>query len=154
MGRASKGHYRRPAQGAYNRQQARRRPSEQSPAVTPLIPHTPPSPSVPARRRFLAGLALAAAGPARAEFKIEVTGVGATRIPVAVAPFRDEDRSRAPTSAIVRADLERSGLFKPLDARSGLDETLAFNAADWRAQGADALLAGSMQRLEIGRAHV
>ena len=119
--------------------------------MTPLIPHTPPSPSVPARRRFLAGLALAAAGPARAEFKIEVTGVGATRIPVAVAPFRDEDRSRAPTSAIVRADLERSGLFKPLDARSGLDETLAFNAADWRAQGADALLAGSMQRLADGR---
>jgi TolB protein len=54
-------------------------------------------------------------------------------------------------SQIVRADLERSGLFRVLPGAAGLDERSSVNLAEWRAQGADALVAGSVQRLADGR---
>lgn len=104
------------------------------------------------RRRFNAALAatLASAG-ARAEFRVEISGIGATQLPIAVARFRDEDRSPQPISAIVRADLERSGAFKIVDASGNLDELSAPVFGDWRTRGADALVAGSVSRLADGR---
>ncbi len=96
----------------------------------------------------MAGAVLA---PAQAQFRVEVTGVGETQIPVVVAGFRDEDKARTQIAAIVRADLQRSGLFRVSENGSALDERSIVNPADWRGRGADALVAGSVARLADGR---
>jgi len=103
------------------------------------------------RRRFLVALGAGAALPAAAQFRIEVSGVGATQIPVTVAGFRDEGRAPVPVSAIVRADLQRSGVFRASDASVALDERSRVDAAEWRGRGADAVVAGSVSRLADGR---
>lgn len=92
-----------------------------------------------------------------AQFRVEISGVGATQIPVAIARFRDDDKA-APSigvvSAIVRADLERSGLFRLLDAPGVLEESAQPSMAEWRGRGADALAGGSVSRLADGRLDV
>jgi len=103
------------------------------------------------RRRFITALASAAALPAAAQFRIEVSGVGATQIPLVVATFRDEDKARTPIAAIVRADLQRSGLFRPAETPLALDERSTIVTTEWRERGADALVAGSLTRLADGR---
>ena len=103
------------------------------------------------RRTFIAAAAATPGLPAQAQFRIEVTGVGATQIPIAVANFRDEEKSRAALAGIVRADLARSGLFRVSEPSAALDERSTVNPAEWRGQGADALVAGSVVRLADGR---
>ncbi len=103
------------------------------------------------RRRSLAALAALGAGPALAQLRIDIAGVGGSRVPVAIVDFRDESRSPQPIAAIVRADLERSGQFRSVDAPAGLNESSLPVWADWRARQADALAAGSVSRLADGR---
>lgn len=107
------------------------------------------------RRRFNAALAAGFALPlstaALAQFRVEISGIGATQLPVAITRFRDEDRSGQPISLIVRADLERSGQFRIVDSSGALDERSAPEFADWRGRAADALVAGSVTRLPDGR---
>ncbi len=91
-------------------------------------------------------------GTAQAQFRVEISGVGATQLPIAVPRFRDEDKAPQPISAIIRADLERSGFFRPIDANGvALDETSRPAMSDWRGRSVDALAAGSVQRLADGR---
>ena len=110
------------------------------------------------RRHFNAALAATAAGsllalpPAvRGQFRVEISGIGATQVPLAVTRFRDEDRSGQAISAIVRADLERSGAFRIVDSSGALDERSQPQYPDWRARGADALVSGSASKLADGR---
>jgi TolB protein len=110
------------------------------------LPHAPWP-----RRRFVGALAASAALPAVAQFRVEITGIGGTQIPVAVAAFRDETRAPVPVAEVVRADLQRSGLFRIVDAPAGLDESSRINIAEWRGRGADALAVGSVMRLADGR---
>jgi TolB protein len=96
--------------------------------------------------------ALMAGLPVQAQFRVEVTGVGMTRIPVVLVPLRGQTAVSQKISDIVQADLERSGQFKGLDAvGSQLDELSTPDANVWRQRGADALVAGSMTRLADGR---
>ncbi|MDO9238254.1 MAG: Tol-Pal system beta propeller repeat protein TolB [Aquabacterium sp.] len=89
---------------------------------------------------------------ALAQFRVEISGVGATQIPIAIGKFRDEARAPQPLSAIIKADLERSGLFRSLDASADrLDESGRPPLTEWRTKGADALLAGSVTALADGR---
>jgi len=95
---------------------------------------------------------LGVVGVARAQFRVEISGVGATQLPIAVTRFRDEDKAPQPVASIIRADLERSGLFKPSEAEgTALDETSRPVMTDWRGRNVDALAAGSVQRLADGR---
>ena len=105
------------------------------------------------RNAGLAGAVLAGAAPAWAQFRVEISGVGATQLPIAIVKFRDEDRATPSLSisGIVRADLERSGVFKSVDAPGALDETSQPAMSDWRGRSADALVAGSITRLADGR---
>ncbi|MEO8835835.1 MAG: Tol-Pal system beta propeller repeat protein TolB [Caldimonas sp.] len=103
------------------------------------------------RRLVVAGLLAAATWPATAQFRVEISGVGATQLPIAVVRFRDEDKINQPISAIIRADLERSGAFRIVEASAALDETSQPAMADWRSRAADALVVGSVSRLADGR---
>ena len=98
----------------------------------------------------LAGVGLMSL-PARAQFRVEVSGVGATQLPIAVAAFRGDETVPQKIGAIVLADLVRSGMFRSVDSVRGLDEA---SRPDWsrvRSSGADTLLAGSINRLADGR---
>jgi TolB protein len=106
------------------------------------------------RTLMVAGLS-AGALPAMAQFRVEISGVGATQLPIAIPKFRDEDRAGQQVSAIVRADLERSGYFRIVESGgAALDETSVPAMGDWRSRSADALAAGSVQRLADGRIDV
>jgi TolB protein len=87
-----------------------------------------------------------------AQFRVEVSGVGLTQIPVAFVAFKGEDTALQKISAIVQADLERSGQFRGVDTGgANLDETSRPDFSSWRQKNADALLAGSISRLADGR---
>ncbi|MDP3615151.1 MAG: Tol-Pal system protein TolB, partial [Rubrivivax sp.] len=93
----------------------------------------------------------AVAWPAWAQLRVEISGVGATQIPVALAPFREQSQTGVALSAIIKADLERSGAFRIIDGEAGLDERSTVDLPAWRGRGVDALVAGSAQRLADGR---
>ena len=81
---------------------------------------------------------MSAAVPAWAQFRIEITGVGATQVPVTVVDFRDEGSAGIGLAAIVRADLQRSGLFRLVEPGAmpvPLDERSLPQLADWRSRG-------------------
>lgn len=89
---------------------------------------------------------------ANAQFRVEVSGVGLTQLPIAVAPFKGDDVAPQHIGAIVQADLERSGQFRLIDASgSGLDENSRPDFSAWRQKGSDSLASGSISRLADGR---
>ena len=103
------------------------------------------------RRIFLA-FALLTAAVAQAQLSIEITGAGASRIPVAITNFAGDAAAAQVVASTVRSDLERSGLFKLVDpAGATLDENAQVNFGDWKNRGADALAAGSLARGADGR---
>ena len=90
--------------------------------------------------------------PALAQFRVEVTGVGMTQLPVVMVPFKGEAVAPQKLASIVQADLERSGQFKGLAAGSVvMDESSRPDWSPWRQLSAEALLAGSVTRLADGR---
>ncbi len=102
---------------------------------------------------------------AAAQLSIEITGAGARRMPIAIAPFAGEGAlmqggaagNAVGISAIVRADLERSGLFRALEVPAlnpPLTEASGVNYAEWRARLADALVLGSVAARPDGRFEV
>ena len=109
-------------------------------------------------RRFLAALALlVSAFSASAQLSIEITGAGAKRLPIAIAPFAGEGALPASLSAIVRADLERSGLFRGIEVpplATPLTEASSVDYAEWRSRLADALVLGSVAARPDGRFEV
>lgn len=87
-----------------------------------------------------------------AQFRVEVSGVGLTQLPVAVAAFRGDDLSPQKIGAIVQADLERSGQFRLADiAGVNLDESVRPDLSAWRQKGVDSVLGGSVMRMADGR---
>jgi len=109
-------------------------------------------------RGFIAALLLwLAAFSASAQLSIEVTGAGGNRIPVAIVPFAGEGGLAPSISAIVRADLERSGLFRSIEAPPIVPaptDATAVNYPEWRARLADALVLGSVAARPDGRFEV
>jgi TolB protein len=96
-------------------------------------------------------VAISTIGTAHAQLRVEISGVGANQIPIAVAAFADEAMTPQQVSAIIKADLLRSGYFKIIDTGSVMSETSAINYDEWKSLGADALVVGSVQRLADGR---
>ena len=82
---------------------------------------------------------------ANAQLSIEITGAGANRLPIAIADFAGERIVSQALTSVVRADLERSGLFRLIDAGgTALAETTPVNFSDWKNRGADAVATGSI----------
>ena len=104
--------------------------------------------------RRLASIALltVAAGAAQAQLRFEISGTGASQIPIAIANFVVNGSAPQDVPQVVRDDLARSGLFKIVDAgTAALPETTAVNYGEWKGRGADALVVGSVTRLADGR---
>ncbi len=84
---------------------------------------------------------------ARAQLTIDIVGVGAQQIPVAVAGFAGNDALSQQVSAVIEADLARSGLIKTISAaglpRSG--DPAAIQFAELKTRGADATVIGAVQ---------
>ncbi len=107
-----------------------------------------------ARHATLAGLLVAslAAAPARAEFRVEITGAGVTQYPITSSPFRGEAEAPQKPASIIQADLLRTGLFRAIPVDAGqLDENSKPVVSTFRAAGSDYLVAGSVQRQGDGR---
>ena len=101
----------------------------------------------------LFGLAaiLVTAVPASAQLQGTQTQGTIAPIPVAIPLFLGDDPQMAgEISDVVQADLERSGLFQPLDRASFLEQIRDVNAAprfpDWRTIRADALVVGRISK--------
>jgi TolB protein len=118
--------------------------------LTDIFPTS--SSSFTARRALIGALAASPVVPALAQFRVEVSGVGMTQLPIALVPFKGQDASPQKISAIVQADLERSGQFRGVDASGqALDESSRPDLTLWRQRAADSLVVGSVTRLGDGR---
>ena len=100
---------------------------------------------------LLAAFLLLGSPNAQAQLKVEISGVGATQIPVAVLGFATEEIAPHSVSGIIKADLTRSGLFKIVETNVVLSDTASVNYGEWRSKGVDALVIGSVQKLADGR---
>ncbi len=100
-----------------------------------------------------AGVLLASIATASlAQLSIEITGAGAQRLPIAIADFSGERIVSQALTSVVRSDLERSGLFNIIDTTGALlNESSVPAYAEWKARGADALVAGSIAAAADGR---
>ena len=96
-------------------------------------------------------VSLLAANLAHAQLRVEISGVGSTQLPIAVATFADEGIAPQQVSAIIRDDLARSGYFKLIDVGAVISETSSVNFSDWKSRGAEVLVVGSVQKLSDGR---
>jgi TolB protein len=88
--------------------------------------------------------------------EIDITQGTLKPIPIAVPEFFGEDPQFAlEVSDVVAADLERSGLFQPLDRAAFIDRPRDLNAPprfqDWRVLNAQALVVGRAARAPDGR---
>jgi len=108
-------------------------------------------------RFLLAVIFFLLAAPAGAQLSIEITGAGAQRTPIAIVPFANEASAGTSLTAIVRADLERSGLFRGLEVpplSPAPNENSPMNYGEWRSRLADAVVVGSVGMAADGRYEV
>jgi TolB protein len=151
----------------------------------PAVASPPPSARAPARpprradRRRVPGLllgwallVLVAAAAAQAQgqqrpgagppqrpsgpLEVDITQGTLKPIPIAIPEFAGEDpRFAAELANVVAADLERSGLFQPLNRDSFIQRLADMNAtprfSDWRAINAQALVVGRAGRGSDGK---
>lgn len=101
-------------------------------------------------------IAAALASPAMAQLQGRQTQGTIDPIPVAIPVFVGEDpRMAAAVADVIAADLGNSGLFRPLDRASFLEQIRDINALprfpDWRQVGADALVVGRVFTGSDGR---
>ena len=100
-------------------------------------------------------LLLCLAAGAQAALDITVTGTGERLFPIVVPVFENESSLPNSVSEVVRADLERSGLFKLIDIGPlSLPESKIPDLPSMAARGADTVLAASVVNLSDGRFEV
>src|SRR5580704_11815405 len=113
-------------------------------------------------RIVIAALALAiVAAPARAELHLDITKGKIEPMPIAIPDFSGGASGGGvahDVTQVLSADLERSGLFQPLDSKAFIDKEAATRAppryGDWRLINAQALVTGSVEREADGRLQV
>jgi len=120
----------------------------------------------PARRLlalvFVMVAALAAALPAQAEVRIDITRGRVEPMPIALPAFAGvnatEKQVGGDVAGVIRADLERSGLFAPISPAAYIQDLPTLEVqprfADWRAINAQVLVQGAIQQQPDGRLRV
>jgi TolB protein len=113
-------------------------------------------------KRFLVLLAAlaalcAASLPASAALQVDVTQGNAQPLPIAIPDFVGDPQG-ANIAGVVRADLERSGLFRPLDQKGFAEHITDINKvptfASWRSITAQGLVTGMVTQQPDGRLRV
>ena len=97
--------------------------------------------------------------PAAAVVEIDITQGNVQPLPIAITEFKGgtqaEQQLGADIAGVVLSDLERSGLFKPIDRSAFIEKIDDVNRqprfADWRVINAQALVVGRVTRLANGR---
>ena len=105
---------------------------------------------------------LLASTPARAELRIDITSGKVEPLPIAIPPLAggapNETQAGQDLAGVVSADLGRSGLFRPLDPRSFIQNLSVADTqpqfADWRQINAQALVTGAVKTQADGRLKV
>jgi TolB protein len=100
--------------------------------------------------------------PANAELRIDITQGSVKPMPIAVADLNGksakEQKFGRDIARVIAQDLERSGLFKPIDRRSFIQTNDALQTlprfGDWRVINAQALLQGRTELIPDGRLRV
>src|SRR5690606_16735567 len=111
---------------------------------------TPVKSAMPLRWRawalgiFLLAISLVAARPSHAQLRVDISGVGATQYPIAIADFTGDPQGQR-VAEVIRADLTRSGQFRLINATgANLDVESTIVHDEWRGRGADYLAYGSI----------
>ena len=107
------------------------------------------------RRHFLLSSPAIMLAPAiaRAELTVEISGLGANLLPIAITGFNGEAGLPKSLSEGVRADLERSGMFRFIETGGqALTDAARPDWGNWRGRNADVLLAGTVRMLADGNA--
>ncbi|MEA2782150.1 MAG: TolB protein, partial [Rhodospirillaceae bacterium] len=102
------------------------------------------------------------AGAARAELRIDITQGTVQPMPIAIVDFYGQQPSDAQAGSnivrVVSADLERSGLFKPIDRKAFIQTPDSLRTlprfGDWRVLNAQALVSGTVQAQPDGRLRI
>jgi TolB protein len=99
-------------------------------------------------------LALAAPRPVQAQVEVEIRRGQVRAIPIAIAEFSGNGPAHEITQ-IVSADLERSGLFRPIDPAAFIERAASVDAAprfqDWKVINAQAVAVGRVTDMGDGR---
>ncbi|HCQ82241.1 MAG TPA: Tol-Pal system protein TolB, partial [Rhodobiaceae bacterium] len=93
---------------------------------------------------WIVSFVLIASVPAGAALKIDITQGNVEPLPIAVLDFVSEDGVGMKLAEVVTADLERSGLFRPIDRAAFIETQVDVNVRprfrDWRLVNALALV--------------
>src|SRR4029077_14242575 len=119
--------------------------------------------AVPRRALLLSvPMLFAASAAARADLHLTLDQPNVVPLPIAIPPFvggqpNDQQVGRD-IAQVVSADLERSGLFQPLDARAFIQQITDVHTqprfGDWRLINAQALVTGGVETQPDGRLKV
>lgn len=108
-------------------------------------------------------LALTVSTPAFAELRVDITRGSVEPMPVAVTDFygasADEAQMGTQVAGVINANLERTGLFKPIAKAAFIQDPASLRQgaprfADWRVISAQALVSGQVVRQPDGRLRV
>ncbi|GAB1583220.1 MULTISPECIES: Tol-Pal system beta propeller repeat protein TolB [Phyllobacteriaceae] len=112
-------------------------------------------------RTFLSAFAMfvavsaAAVLPAHAVVEIDINKGNVEPLPIAITDFLSGDQLGTNISSIIAADLERSGLFAPIDKGAFIEKISNPDAAprfeDWKVINAQALVTGRVTKEADGR---
>jgi TolB protein len=114
------------------------------------------------RSLFVVAALLLGAGPVSAQLKISIVDGHLDPLPIAIAGFIGTNEASLRVGSDIRevvlADLERTGLFRPIDPQAFIQNIADFNVpprfGDWRIINADALVTGRAELLSDGRLKV
>lgn len=102
-------------------------------------------------RALLGGLIACAATlcmlqPVQAQLRVDISGVGATQYPIAIADFSGESQGQQ-VAQVIRDDLTRSGQFQLINTTgTALQAESVIEHDDWRNRGADYMAFGSISQ--------
>lgn len=108
------------------------------------------------RRDLIAGtgaLALMARVPvAQAQLHIQITGVGANRMPIALVPFSGTGANLIDLTRVITSDLSRTGAFRMIETTTEAtsEEAEHPDLVAWQQKEANAVVTGSISRQSDG----
>lgn len=106
---------------------------------------------------------MTAPGSAKAELVVDVNNPNMQPMPIAITSFHAEGGANGTIAndmpQVISENLERSGLFKPVNPRAFVQNTQSIakegvRFAEWRATNAQALVTGEVTRTNDGRTRV